>query len=395
MTDILHDKFYTPDATARRCVGQLWRQVGIRADDLFIEPSAGAGAFCRHLPAERTIALDIAPEADGILTADFLQFVPPAHHGRRIVIGNPPFGRNGALARAFLRHATAFADVIVFILPASFAKVSMQRGIDRHFHLVHQTQLGAASFETCEGLRKVRTVLQIWEKRGHPRAEDVCLQAAQEDFEFVRDIRQADLVVRRVGVRAGAVLDVPPLSDGGALPSGYSASSNYYLKSKGCDPATLARRLQALDLAAVAAAAVCPSLSKQELVGAYAEMHTRTATENDAVLPAPTDVNAVAYAPACRLSAMQAHAQAGSDKLRGLEQEALTIQHCTSRRGAASPQASCRAGQSPGIFMRVRRTRHWQAIRQLNHPALRPGARQGVAPRPPDRPCARSSASVG
>lgn len=392
MTDILHDKLYTPDATARRCVGQLWRHVGTRADDLFIEPSAGAGAFCRHLPAERTIALDIAPEADGILTADFLHFVPPAHAGRRIVIGNSPFGRNGSLARAFLRHATAFADVIVFILPASFAKAGMQRGIDRHFHLVHQTQLGAASFETCEGLRKVRTVLQIWEKRDHPRAEDACLQAAQEDFEFVRDIRQADLVVRRVGVRAGAVLDIPPLSDGGALPSGYSASSNYYLKSKGCDPATLARRLQALDLAAVAAAAVCPSLSKQELIGAYAEQHTRTAIETDTVVPPPTGGNAVADALPCRLSTMQA--QAGSDKLRGLDQEARAIQRCTSRRSYAFPQASCHAGRSPGIFMRVRRARHWGATRQLDHPALRPGAR-GVAPRPPDTPCARSSVSVG
>ena len=53
MTDIPLDKFYTPDATARQCIGQLWRQVGMRADDLFIEPSAGAGAFCRHLPAKR------------------------------------------------------------------------------------------------------------------------------------------------------------------------------------------------------------------------------------------------------------------------------------------------------------------------------------------------------
>ena len=395
MTDITLDKFYTPDATARRCIGQLWRQMGMRADDLFIEPSAGAGAFCRHLPAERTIALDIAPDADGILTGNFLDFEPPVHEGRRIVIGNPPFGRNGALARAFLRHATAFADVIVFILPASFAKPSMQRGIDRHFHLVHQTHLGAAAFETCEGLRKVRTVLQIWERHDHPRAEDVCLQATQEHFEFVRDIEQADLVVRRVGVRAGEVLDIPPLSDGGALPPGYSASSNYYLKSKGCDPATLARRLQALDLAAAAAAAVCPSLSKQELVDAYTEKHTRTAMENDAGLPPPTGVSAVADAPACRLCAMQAHAQAGSDKLRGLEQEARTIRHCTSRRGAASPQASCRAKQLRGIVTRVRRTRHWGATRQLNRPALRPGARRGVAPRPPDRPCARSSASVG
>lgn len=385
MTDIPHDKYYTPDATARRCVGQLWRQTGIRADDLFIEPSAGAGAFCRHLPAERTIALDIAPEAEGILTADFLQFVPPAHDGRRIVIGNPPFGRNGALALAFLRHAAAFADVIAFILPASFAKASMQRSIDRHFHLVHQTQLGAASFETCEGVRKVRTVLQIWEKRDHPRAEDACLQAAQEDFEFVRDISQADLVMRRVGARAGALLEIPPLSGSGTLPSGYSASSNYYLKSKGGDPATLAHRLRALDLAAVAAAAVCPSLSKQELVGAYAEMHTRTAAENDAVVLPPMDVRAVADAPACRPSAVQAQApaHAGSDKMHCLEP------------AARSPRAPCRARQSFGVFMRVRHARRWRADSRFTHPALRPGARQGVAPRPPDRTSARSFASVG
>lgn len=395
MTDILHDKFYTPDATARRCVGQLWRQVGIRANDLFIEPSAGAGAFCRHLPAERTIALDIAPEADGILTADFLHFVPPAHAGRRIVIGNPPFGRNGVLARAFLRHATAFADIIVFILPASFAKISMQRGIDRSFHLAHQTQLGAAAFETCEGIRKVRTVLQIWEKRDHPRAEDACLQAAQEDFEFVRDIKQADLVVRRVGVRAGTVLDIPPLTEGGALPSGYSSSSNYYLKSKGCDPVTLARRLQSMDLATVAASAVCPSLSKQELVDAYAEMQTRTALEMDAVPPPPIGVSTIADSPACRLSSIQERAPAGSGKLRELEQEALTLQHDQSSRGVAPLQASWRARQLPRSLMTACRTRQRRATRQKNDPALRPGARQGIAPRPPDRPCARSAASVG
>ena len=222
-------------------------------------------------------------------------------------------------------------------------------------------------------------MLQIWERHDHPRAEDVCLQATQEHFEFVRDIEQADLVVRRVGVRAGEVLDIPPLSDGGALPPGYSASSNYYLKSKGCDPASSGVcRLQALDLAQPPRQLeLRPSLSKQELVDAYTEKHTRTAMENDAGLPPPTGVSAVADAPACRLCATQAHAQAGSDKLRGLEQEARTIRHCTSRRGAASPQASCRAKQLRGIVTRVRRTRHWGATRQLNRPALATRARWG------------------
>lgn len=274
MPAILHDKFYTPAPTARKCVGALWRVLGMQPNDFFVEPSAGAGAFCRHLPQGRLLALDIVPEAEGIITGDFLTFEAPAHEGRVIVIGNPPFGRNGALARAFLHHAMEFADIVAFILPASFAKPSMQRGINPHFHLVHSASLDDQHFETAEGDRLVNTVFQIWQKRDGLRRTEI-EPVAKVDFEFVTDIRVADLVIRRVGTRAGAVMARPALTDDGPVPSGYSPSSNYYIKAVGCDPVRLEERLRALDLSRPAGIAVYPSLSKQELVGTYAEASKR------------------------------------------------------------------------------------------------------------------------
>ncbi|MCQ0969565.1 hypothetical protein MLD63_03840 [Paracoccus sp. TK19116] len=206
MPTIPHDKFYTPDATARRCIGDLWRISGMRGDDLFIEPSAGA--FCRHLPQDHLIALDIKPEAVGIATGDVLDFEAPELAGRRIVIGNPPFGRNGMLARAFMRQAMQFADIVAFILPASYAKPSMQRGIDRHYHLVHQANLPAQVFETSDGEQRVNTVFQIWERRDHLRNADAGL-VSQFHFAFVKDISDADLVIRRVGAWAGSCRRLP------------------------------------------------------------------------------------------------------------------------------------------------------------------------------------------
>ena len=272
MPAILHDKFYTPDPMARKCVGDLWRVLGMRPDALFIEPSAGAGAFCRHLPAERLIAIDIMPEGPDIATGDFLGFAAPDHPGRRVVIGNPPFGRNGALARAFLRHAMSFADIVAFILPASFAKSSMRRGIDRSFHLVHQSSFAGQSFETSDGSHAVNTVFQIWERRDALRQDDPT-PVSQSDFAFVPDIREADLVIRRVGTRAGTVLRVPAITADGTLPTGYAPSSNYYIKAVGCDPGSLEQRLASLDLAGLAQDAVCPSLSKRDLIRAYVAAH--------------------------------------------------------------------------------------------------------------------------
>jgi|GEM_PF-1123337 len=265
---VLHDKFYTPNDVAARCVSRLMGVIGMRPDDLYIEPSAGAGAFCAHLPAERLIALDVAPEAPGIETQDFLRFQFPEHDARLILIGNPPFGHNGALARQFLRKAMERADIVAFILPGSYAKRSMQRGINRFFHLAFEEVLADQAFETPAGEHKVRTVYQIWVRRAEAR-DLRPEQMPEADFIFVRDISDANLVIRRVGARAGAVFGVPDVAANPASPKGYSRNSNYFIRAEGCDPVVLMIRLQGLDLSALAQDGIMPSLSKPDILAAY------------------------------------------------------------------------------------------------------------------------------
>ena len=388
MPDILYDKFYTPDATARKCVGTLWRTLGMQPDDLFIEPSAGAGAFCRHLPADRLIALDIAPEGGCIATGDFFDFVAPGHAGRCIVIGNPPFGRNGALARAFLRHAMGFADIVAFILPASFAKPSLQRGIDRRFHLVHQSSLAGQPFETSDGSHVVNTVFQIWEKRNSLR-EDTPEIIGPSDFAFVHDIRDADLVIRRVGTRAGAVLEMPAMIADGILPAGYASSSNYYIKAVGCDPLLLEHRLTSLDLARHAQYAVCPSLSKRDLVAAYVEAYGQEAPAAVPVhLTITRKASIRASALACNdpaLSTKAIHVIFDHTSMASLPERGCRMNGAGGR--LEPPDVSLPESQPPekrGCKGKYHIPLYWNAA-PPEPPPLRRTVWHGIYPQPPDR----------
>ena len=95
---------------------------------------------------------------------------------------------------------------------------------------------------------------------------------AHPEFEFVADLVQADLVVRRVGNRAGVILPCPDAAavSSGRVPQGYSTTSNYFIRAKGCSPEELRDRLGRLPLAAAAARAVQPSLARREIVALYA-----------------------------------------------------------------------------------------------------------------------------
>jgi hypothetical protein len=64
--------------------------------DRIIEPSAGAGVYLKYLP-EDTLSYDIAPDAEGIMTADYREIELP-YMERSLVIGNPPFGRANKLS---------------------------------------------------------------------------------------------------------------------------------------------------------------------------------------------------------------------------------------------------------------------------------------------------------
>jgi len=164
------NQWFTKPAIAARCVEvarTVARDVGKRWEDYrFVEPSAGDGRFYELLPQDKRIGLDLAPQIPGIEKHDFLTWQPPTP-GQYAVIGNPPFGVRGDLARAFITRACMFADLCAFILPISF--MDEQRAYFRGFELAHSEELPARSFINIRGHESktagqgaINTCFNVW-----------------------------------------------------------------------------------------------------------------------------------------------------------------------------------------------------------------------------------------
>lgn len=206
------DRFYTKKEIADFCVKQL----DISDYSNIIEPSAGQGVFLEFLP-EKAIGIDIAPENEKIEEKDFFDFSPKLE-GKTLVIGNPPFGRQGQLAIKFFNHAAQFADTIAFIVPKSFLKTSIQNRLDLRFYLEKNFEIPFDSF-TLEGKNySVPCVFQIW-KRGTMKREKTKFPMQSQYITFIKEIEQADFRIQRVGGNAGKAF----LDKKGA------PSSNYYV----------------------------------------------------------------------------------------------------------------------------------------------------------------------
>jgi len=150
---------------------------GKRWDDYrFVEPSAGDGRFYELLPRDKRIGIDLSPQihgVPGIEQHDFLTWSPP-EPGRYAVIGNPPFGVRGDLARAFITRAAMFADLCAFILPVSF--MDQQRAYFRGFELAHSEELPGDSFVNIRGHESktagqgaLNTCFNVWTASAAPR----------------------------------------------------------------------------------------------------------------------------------------------------------------------------------------------------------------------------------
>ena len=110
------DKYYTPATVVKAVLKVIEKEImPLDKFNRIIEPSAGAGAFIKELP-ESTISYDIAPEYEGIICADYLKENIP-YLENSIVIGNPPFGRSGMLAKEFIKKSMERSDYVAFILP--------------------------------------------------------------------------------------------------------------------------------------------------------------------------------------------------------------------------------------------------------------------------------------
>ena len=201
------DQFYTHPDLAIRYVGEIaarWPE----SNTLFVEPSAGSGSFVRPLRAlSRNVwAMDIDPKESGIQRGNFLNSrLCTGGNGGVVVIGNPPFGKNASLAVRFFNHAAPICDEIAFILPRTFRKESLQKRLDRNFHLVRDENVPPNAFIFEGRKHDVPCAWQIWVKRPCERAIPL-VPNIDHLLRFTKLSSEADFAVRRVGFYAGRIV---------------------------------------------------------------------------------------------------------------------------------------------------------------------------------------------
>ena len=167
------DQFFTKPEVAAACVASLKSFLEAQRVDseklLYIEPSAGMGAFYNLLPPGQRLGVDVQAFNPEYEQADFLTWQPNTSltKGRIVCVGNPPFGKRGWLALAFLNHAAEFADYVAFIVPMGFqsrGKGNLQDRV-KGLTLVQSSPLSIDSFCDENGRTlKVNCLWQIWAK---------------------------------------------------------------------------------------------------------------------------------------------------------------------------------------------------------------------------------------
>jgi hypothetical protein len=240
------DQFYTSPRVAKKCIqilisrlhnGELYSPVLPLSSYLWVEPSAGIGVFLNNIPETYDkIGIDIEPGSGAganILKQDFLTWVPPEQNQKPVIIfGNPPFGRQSSLAKAFIAHSCKFpaTSTIAFILPRSFVKPSMSSAFGLHFHCIHSSEvernafvLGGGGAGDGDASYDVPCVFQIWQKRSVSRI--VPEKITEKGFQYVKETDPRDIVIRRVGVYAGRCFhgDINSATE-------YNKQTHYFIK---------------------------------------------------------------------------------------------------------------------------------------------------------------------
>lgn len=179
------DQFYTRDEIAEYCYNIVLNKINLYSVDLFMEPSAGRGSFFKLFPVHIRVGIDLEPKYNGIQEMDFFDYKPDNTYKNICVVGNPPFGRISSLAIKFFNHAASFdnVDVIAFIIPRTFKRVSVQNRLNLNFHLIYNEDL---PLKPCcfEPEMSAKCCFQVWQRQDHPRTE-VVLDSTHPDFEFL------------------------------------------------------------------------------------------------------------------------------------------------------------------------------------------------------------------
>ena len=282
------DKFYTLPVYSKKYIDKVIELYDISKWDLIIEPSAGNGSFLNQIPNDKKIGIDIQPDHPAIIKQDFLEYYPPKVptapkvplepnilHGNILVIGNPPFGRVCSLAIKFFNHSAKWANVIAFIIPRTFRRISVQNKLDNMFHLVYDEEL--PNKPCCFAPQMmVKCCFQIWERKNVKR-EFVDLPTKHNDWEFlpfgpIDDNNQptppqgADFAIRAYGGKIGYI----QLNNLDKL----RPKSWHWIKSH-IDKTELKNRFNQLDYSNSVNTARQNSMGRGELVSIYNKMYNK------------------------------------------------------------------------------------------------------------------------
>jgi hypothetical protein len=267
------DKFYTNPDIAEKCLESVGSMYKWSDWDLVIEPSAGNGSFLTRIPTNKKLGIDISPEHADVMKQDFLTYAPPSDTGNILVVGNPPFGRVSSLAIKFFNHASKWADVIAFIIPRTFRRISVHNKLNTNFHLVFDEEI---PMEPCSfnPSMMAKCCFQIWEKRETARSI-VELSTTHPDWQFLsfgpKDTngqptppKDPDFAIRAYGGKCGEIVD-SGLED-------LRPKSWHWVKSA-IDKNVLIERFKTLDYTLSIDTARQNSIGRGELVRLYSDAY--------------------------------------------------------------------------------------------------------------------------
>jgi len=267
------DKFYTIPTIAEKCLTIVGLRYKWSDWGLVIEPSAGNGNFLTRIPTEKKLGIDISPEHNDIIKQDFLTYKPPNNCGKILVIGNPPFGKVSSLAINFFNHSAKWADVIAFIIPRTFRRISVHNKLNTYFHLVYDEEI---PIKPCafDPPMMAKCCFQIWEKQNIPRTF-IALSVTHNDWDFLgfgpKDAKGqptppngADFAIRAYGGKCGEIVDTGLVM--------LRPKSWHWIKSK-IDKNILIKRFGKLDYALSLDTARQNSIGRGELVRLYSETY--------------------------------------------------------------------------------------------------------------------------
>jgi hypothetical protein len=212
------DQYYTNEDVAKKFIKIVKDK--FPHIELFIEPSAGTGAFSNNI--KNVLSFDIDPKQENILQRDFLETLPfefDIDVNKTCIIGNPPFGKNASLAAKFFNHSTKFANIVAFILPKSFRKESIQNRLHSKYWLIYDEDVPNDSFIFEGEIYDVPCCFQIWIRKKETRKKFTIVDNPYLEY-TTKDA--AEFSIRRVGINAGK-------ADVGV---DKSISSHYFVKRK-------------------------------------------------------------------------------------------------------------------------------------------------------------------